>query len=122
MKKRVGIALGSKVVPLDETCSEWRKAKEKGQPYLTVVAVQYRQPEAIYALTANENPSVFGATAVWRTAETFVLYEENEWADLFKECNKLRLLMKIDQALENRDKVAFLALTEELKKGDEVKK
>lgn len=42
-------------------------------------------------------------------------YEDKAWEELFQECNRLRLLMKIDQALDERDEAAFLELTEALK-------
>lgn len=113
----MGIELDAKVVPLDETCSEWQKAKEKGQPYLMVVAVQYRDSGNVYAVTANKKKKF--VTVEWLSEEKLVLYEDKAWEELFQECNRLRLLMKIDQALEKRDKAAFLELTEELKGGGE---
>jgi len=36
-------------------------------------------------------------------------------AQIMKDCKKRKILKKIDQSLENRDKETFLRLTEELK-------
>lgn len=113
MKKRIGIKLGTKVVPLDETCSEWRKAKETGRSYLMVMAVRHEPSGDVYAVTANEKNRF--VTVEWLSEEKLVPYEDKEWEELFQECNRLRLLIKIDQTLDAKDEAAFMKYTEELK-------
>jgi len=78
-----------------------------------VMAVRYELSGNVYAVTANEKSRF--VTVEWLSEEKLVSYEDKEWEKLFQECNKLRLLIKIDQALDGRDEAAFLKLTEELK-------
>jgi len=42
-------------------------------------------------------------------------YEDKAWEELFQECNRFRLLMKIDQALDDKDEVTFVEAVKELK-------
>jgi len=111
-----GIKIGTKVVSLDETCSEWKKAKEMGRSYLMVMAVRHEPSGDVYAVTADEKKRL-GITVAWISEEKLVPYEDKAWEELFQECNRLRLLLKIDQALDEKDGAAFLGLTEELKKA-----
>ncbi|WP_342045943.1 IDEAL domain-containing protein [Bacillus sp. OTU530] len=108
-----GIKPGAKVIPLDETCSEWQKAKGMGQPYLMVMAVRYELSGNVCAVTANEKSRF--VKVEWLSEEKLIPYEDKAWEELLQECNRFWLLMRIDQALDERDEETFRDAVKALK-------
>ena len=78
-----------------------------------VMAVRYELSGNICAVTANEKSRF--VKVEWLSEEKLIPYEDKAWEELFQECNRFRLLMKIDQALDDKDEVTFVEAVKELK-------